>query len=297
MHNNQHSTACIIMAALINAVEIAKKEMKKLKVVISGAGASGYAVANLMPEYGIKKKNIINCDSKGVIYEGRKENMNEYKERIATKTDARTLEEAIKDADVFVGVSVKDVFTPEMLLSMKDDPIVFAMANPCPEIKPELAKETRKDVIIATGRSDYPNQVLDAMVYPFIFRGALDVGAKIINLEMKKAAIDSLVKLAHEEVTQHVKDAYERQDMEFGRDYLIPTPFDSRLLVPVSYAVARAAYESGNSTKHPADWEEYKQKLHDRVEAKQIAINKKVEQDKVNFEQLFKLVRQNTVGF
>lgn len=296
MHNNQHSTACIIMAALINAAEITEKDLSDLKVVISGAGASGYAVATLMPEYDIPKDNIILVDSKGVIYEGREENMNPYKERVAAKTDLRTLEEAIEGADVFVGVSTKDVLTPEMLLSMNRDPIIFAMANPDPEIKPELAKSTREDVIICTGRSDYPNQVLDAMIYPFLFRGALDVGAKTINIEMKKAAIETLVDLAHEEVPDQVKKAYGKDDMEFGREHLIPTPFDHRLLVPVSYAVARAAFESGNSTKHPSDWDVYKQKLQDRVDAKQKAIAHKVDQDKVIYEKVGKLMRKNSVG-
>jgi malate dehydrogenase (oxaloacetate-decarboxylating)(NADP+) len=296
MHSNQHSTACIIVAALINATEITKKDMKDIKVVISGAGASGYAVATLLPEYKVLHDNIIAVDSKGVIYKGREDNMNKYKEKIAADTTHRTLEDAIKDADVFIGVSTSNVLSADMLKSMAKDPIVFAMANPNPEIKPELAHETRDDVIMATGRSDYPNQVLDAMVYPFIFRGALDVGAKFINMEMKKAAIESLVELAHKEVTQGVKDAYKRDHMEFGKEYLIPTPFDSRLLVPVSYAVAKAAVDSGNSTKTPGDWEEYKKHLQVRVDAKIKAIAKKVEQDKEDYEQVGKLVRKNTIG-
>ena len=293
MHNNQHSTACIIMAALINAVEVTKKEMGSLKVVVSGAGASGYAVSTLMPEYGIHSDSIILVDSQGVIYKGRTENMNEYKEKVASETEARTLEDAIKDADVFIGVSTKDVLTPDMLKSMASDPIVFAMANPCPEIDPKLAKETRDDVIIATGRSDYPNQVLDAMIYPFLYRGALDVGAKTINTEMKKAAVQALVEIAHDEVPKAVKDAYENQDMTFGKEYLIPTPFDTRLLVPVSMAVAKAAADSGNSTKAPANWDDYKKELQARVDAKQKAIATKVEQDKANFEHVYKANRDN----
>jgi malate dehydrogenase (oxaloacetate-decarboxylating)(NADP+) len=296
MHNNQHSTACVILATLINAVEITKKKMEDLKVAICGAGASGISVAKLMPEYGINKDSIIVCDSKGVIYKGRKEGMNKYKEQVAADTEARTLEDAVKDADVFVGVSTKDILTPDMLKSMNDDPIVFAMANPYPEIKPELAKETRDDVIIATGRSDYPNQVLDTMVFPFIFRGALDVGAKIINLEMKKAAIKALVDLAHREVPQAVKDAYDKDTMEFGREYLIPTPFDHRLLVEVSFAVAKAAADSGNHTKKDPDWSKYKDELETRVKAKQEAIAKKVEKNKERFEKVYKLIRKNTIG-
>ena len=283
------------MAALINAIEIVEKDMETIKVVICGAGASGIATAKLMHQYQIKPTNIIVVDSKGVIYNGREDGMNKYKKQIAIDTELRTLEEAVADADVFIGVSSKDLLTPDMLKSMSRDPIVFAMANPDPEIRPELAKETRDDVIIATGRSDYPNQVLDAMVYPFIFRAALDVGAKNINLEMKKAAVESLVKLAHEDVPQQVKDAYGKEDMKFGREYLIPTPFDHRLLVDVSFAVAKAACESGNSTKWYDDWDHYKKALNVRVEAKQKAISKKVKKDKENYEKLFKYVKSNTV--
>jgi malate dehydrogenase (oxaloacetate-decarboxylating)(NADP+) len=294
MHNNQHSTACVIMATLINAVEVTKKSMGTLKVAVCGAGASGISTAKFMLEYGINKNNIIVVDSKGVIYKGRTDNMNKYKEQVAADTEARTLEDAVKDADVFIGVSTKDILTAEMLQSMNKDPIVFAMANPDPEIKPELAKETREDVIIATGRSDYPNQVLDTMVFPFIFRAALDTGAKVINLEMKKAAVQALVDLAREEVPQHVKDAYEKETMEFGKEHLIPTPFDTRLLVKVSYAVAKAAIDSGNSTRNQ-NWEEYTKELEARVKAKQEAIAKKVEKNKERFDQVFSVIRKNTI--
>ena len=295
MHNNQHSTACVIMATLINAVEVTKRELKSIKVCVSGAGASGISIAKLLREYDIPKENITVVDSKGVIYTGRTEGMNKYKELVATETEARTLEEAVNGADVFIGVSTKDILTPDMLKSMNDNPIVFAMANPDPEIRPEVAKETREDVIIATGRSDYPNQVLDTMVFPFFFRGALDVGAKHFTLEMKKAAIEALVQVARLEVPQHVKDAYNRQDMEFGKDYLIPTPFDHRLLLEVSYAVAKAAVDNGNSTISPKNWEEYKEKLEERLESKHKEMKEKVDRANERYEKVFKLIRKNTI--
>lgn len=295
MHNNQHSTACVIVATLLNAVEVTKKDMAEIKIVICGAGASGISTAKLLPEYNVKPEHIVVVDSKGVLYKGRSDNMNEYKEQVTVETESRTLADACKGADVFIGVSTKDLLTPDMLKSMNDNPIVFAMANPDPEIKPELAKETRDDVIIATGRSDYPNQILDTMIFPFIFRGALDVGAKVINLEMKKAAIDALIRVTRAEVPSEVKEAYEREDMEFGRDYLIPTPFDHRLLLEVSYAVAKAASESGNSTKPYSNWDDYKEKLEKRVKAKQEAIAAKVESNKERYEKVFKFIRDNAV--
>lgn len=295
MHNNQHSTACVIVATLLNAVEVTKKDMSEIKIVICGAGASGISTAKLLPEYNVKPEHIVVVDSQGVLYKGRHDNMNEYKEKVTVETEARTLADACKGADVFIGVSTKDLLTPDMLKSMNDNPIVFALANPDPEIKPELAKQTRDDVIIATGRSDYPNQILDTMIFPFIFRGALDVGAKVINLEMKKAAIDALIRITHAEVPHEVKEAYEREDMEFGRDYLIPTPFDHRLLLEVSYAVAKAASDSGNSTKPYSNWDEYKEKLEKRVKAKQEAMAAKVERNKERYEKVFKFIRDNAV--
>lgn len=295
MHNNQHSTACVIMATLINAVEVTKRELKNIKVCVSGAGASGISIAKLLKEYDIPQENIIVVDSKGVIYKGRTEGMNEYKEQVAIDTPHRTLQEAVSGSDVFIGVSTKDILTPDMLKSMSDDPIVFAMANPDPEIKPELARETRPDVIIATGRSDYPNQVLDTMVFPFFFRGALDVGAKHFTLEMKKAAVEALVRVARMEVPDHVKDAYSRQDMEFGKDYLIPTPFDHRLLLEVSYAVAKAAVDNGNSTISITNWEDYKAKLEARVEGKHKEMAEKVEIAQTRYEKVYKMIRSNTI--
>jgi malate dehydrogenase (oxaloacetate-decarboxylating)(NADP+) len=295
MHNNQHSTACVITATLINACHVSKKDMKDIQVVVCGAGASGYSVAMLLPEFGIPKENIVTVDSTGVIYDGRWKGMNKYKERIAVVTKKRTLKDVVKGSDVFIGVSSKDILTPEMLLSMNENPIVFAMSNPDPEINVELAKSTRADVIIATGRSDYPNQILDTMVFPFFFRGALDVGAKTFNLEMKKAVIQTLVKVARMEVPEHVKQAYGRTDMAFGKDYLIPTAFDHRLLVEVSYAVARAAHDSGNSTKPYEHLENYKESLQKRVNEKVAEIKLKVDKARERYDSVLKFIRSNTV--
>jgi malate dehydrogenase (oxaloacetate-decarboxylating)(NADP+) len=295
MHNNQHSTACVITATLINACDVSKKDMKNIQVVVCGAGASGYSIARLLPEFGIPRENIVAVDSTGVIYDGRWAGMNKYKERIAIDTKKRTLKDVVKGSDVFIGVSTKDLLTPLMLQSMNENPIVFAMSTPEPEINVDLAKSTRADVIIATGRSDYPNQILDTMVFPFFFRGALDVGAKTFNLEMKKAVIESLVRIARMEVPDHVKGAYGRPDMVYGRDYLIPTAFDHRLLVEVSYAVARAAHDSGNSTKPYDNWDNYKKALQERVDEKVKEIKAKVDKAKERFDSVLKFIRSNTV--
>mmetsp|Transcript_2250 Transcript_2250/g.2633 ORF Transcript_2250/g.2633 Transcript_2250/m.2633 type:complete len:225 (-) Transcript_2250:46-720(-) len=221
--------------------------------------------------------------------------MNKYKEQVANDTKHRTLEDVVDGADVFIGVSTRDILTPDMLKTMKENPIVFAMANPNPEIDPHVAKETREDVIMATGRSDYPNQILDTMIFPFFFRGALDVGAKSFNLEMKKAAVESVAKVAKMEVPQHVKDAYSNQDMVFGKDYILPTPFDHRLLVEVSYAVAKAAHDSGNTTKPLHNWDAYKEQLDKRVEDKKKNIENQVERSKERYEKVYKFIRANTI--
>src|SRR5687767_7652585 len=207
-HDDQHGTAIISAAALANALEIVGKKHEEIRIVISGAGASAISCAELAISWGVRRENIMLCDSRGVVYKGRKEGMNKYKERFLVETDARTLSDALRGADVFYGLSVANVMTPEMVKSMAKDPIVFAMANPDPEIKPELAKEARKDVIIATGRSDYPNQVNNVLGFPFIFRGALDVRAKAINEEMKFAASRALAALAKEDVPDSVIRAY-----------------------------------------------------------------------------------------
>jgi malate dehydrogenase (oxaloacetate-decarboxylating)(NADP+) len=227
-HDDQHGTAIISGAGLLNAVEVQKKQIDKVRIVVNGAGASGIANANIYVELGVKPENIIMCDSKGVIYKGREIGMNPYKEKYARDTKMRTLAEVMKGADVFVGVSVADVVTKEMIASMNERPIVFAMANPDPEIKYEDALSVRKDLIMATGRSDYPNQINNVLGFPFIFRGALDVRATTINMEMKIAASHSLADLAKEDVPDSVIQAYGNQKMKFGPDYIIPKPFGSR---------------------------------------------------------------------
>jgi len=263
-HDDQHGTAIISGAALLNALEIAGKRIDQVRVVINGAGASGIACARHYLRLGVRRENLILCDSKGVIYKGRKENMNRYKEEFAAETEARTLAEAMKGADVFVGLSVGNCVTPEMLLSMADNPIVFALANPDPEIPYEVAIRTRNDVIMATGRSDYPNQVNNVLGFPFIFRGALDVRATAINEEMKLAATYALANLAKQDVPDAVRRAYGVEDLYFGRDYIIPKPFDSRVLVWVASAVAEAAIRSGVA-QEIIDIGEYKEQLERRL--------------------------------
>ncbi len=263
-HDDQHGTAIISGAALLNALEIAGKKPADVKVVINGAGAAALACAQHYTNLGIRRENITMCDSKGVIYKGRPEGMNRYKERFAADTDARTLEEAMKGADIFFGLSVANCVTPEMLRSMADNPIVFAMANPDPEIPYDVAMETRSDVIMATGRSDYPNQVNNVLGFPFLFRGALDVRATAINDEMKLAATKALATLAKEDVPDSVCRAYGVDRIEFGRDYIIPKPFDYRVLIWVASAVAQAAMDSGVA-QEPVEIEEYKLELERRL--------------------------------
>jgi malate dehydrogenase (oxaloacetate-decarboxylating)(NADP+) len=263
-HDDQHGTAIISGAALLNAVELAGKRLDQIKVVINGAGASGIACAHHYLRLGVRPENLILCDSKGVIYKGRKEGMNRYKEQFARETDARTLADALRGADVFCGLSVANCVTPEMLLSMADNPIVFAMANPDPEIAWELAVATRDDVIMATGRSDYPNQVNNVLGFPFIFRGALDVRATAINEEMKLAATHALATLARQDVPDSVRRAYGVERIEFGRDYIIPKPFDHRVLLWVAPAVARAAMETGVAQLR-IDIDEYREQLERRL--------------------------------
>ncbi len=263
-HDDQHGTAIISGAALLNAVEIAGKRIGEVKVVINGAGASGIACAEHYVRLGVRRENITMCDTKGVVYKGRAQGMNKYKERFAQETDKRTLEDAMQGADVFFGLSAANVVTPEMLLRMAENPIVFAMANPDPEITYELAVATRKDVIMATGRSDYPNQVNNVLGFPFIFRGALDVRATAINDEMKLAATRALAALAKEDVPDQVRRIYGVERMEFGREYIIPKPFDSRVLIRVAAAVAEAAMASGVAQVQ-VNIEEYKDALERRL--------------------------------
>jgi malate dehydrogenase (oxaloacetate-decarboxylating)(NADP+) len=259
-HDDQHGTAIISGAALLNALELVGKDIGKIRVVVNGAGAAGIACAEHSVRLGVKRENVILCDTKGVIYKGRTAGMNPYKERFATRASARSLVEAMENADVFFGLSVKDAVTADMLRSMAARPIVFAMANPDPEIAYEEAKASRDDVILATGRSDYPNQVNNVLGFPFIFRGALDVRATVINEEMKLAATRALAALAKEDVPDSVCRAYGVARLRFGPEYLIPKPFDPRVLVWESAAVARAAMETGVA-QEPIEIEFYREQL------------------------------------
>ncbi|MEP5340598.1 MAG: NADP-dependent malic enzyme [Algibacter sp.] len=264
MHDDQHGTAIISAAALINALEITKKDIDKVNIVISGAGAAAISCSRLYQACGAKRENMVMLDSKGVIRDDRG-NLTSQKAEFATHRKIDTLDEAMVDADVFIGLSMADIVTPEMLLVMADEPIVFAMANPNPEIKYQLAVDTRDDIIMATGRSDHPNQVNNVLGFPFIFRGALDVRASCINEEMKMAAVNALAKLAKEPVPEQVNVAYGKTRLTFGKDYIIPKPFDPRLIAEVPPAVAKAAMESGVAKKPILDWEKYKETLRERL--------------------------------
>ena len=243
-HDDQHGTAVICAAGLINALYLSDKKIEEVKIVLNGAGAAGIACIELLKFMGARHENCIVCDTKGVIFQGRTEGMNQWKSAHAAKTKARTLAEALDGADVFVGVSVKGAVTQEMLKTMAKDPVIFAMANPDPEITPEEAHEVRVDAIVATGRSDYPNQVNNVLGFPYLFRGALDIHARAINEEMKIACATALAELAREDVPDEVAVAYGRE-LKFGRDYIIPTPFDPRLIFRVPPAVAKAGMQTG----------------------------------------------------
>ncbi len=264
-HDDQHGTAIISGAALLNAVEVAGKRLDEVRVVFCGAGASGIACASFYLSLGVRPENLLMVDSKGVIYAGRTQGMNPYKERFAVDTDLRTLEDAMRGADIFTGVSVKGMVTPEMVATMAENPIIFAMANPDPEITPEEALSVRSDVIMATGRSDYPNQVNNVLGFPFIFRGALDVASTGINEEMKRAAAHALADLAREDVPDSVIRAYGGKPFKFGREYLIPKPFDYRVLLWEAPAVAQAAIDSGLARKPYASREDYVRQLEERL--------------------------------
>ncbi len=259
-HDDQHGTAIISGAALLNGLELVGKQIDKVRVVVSGAGASAISCSELAVRMGVSRENILLVDSKGVVYRGREAGMNEYKLHFANDTPARTLADAVKGADVFYGLSVADVLTPEMVRSMASKPLIFAMANPDPEIKYELAKEARPDAIVATGRSDYPNQINNVLGFPFIFRGALDVRATAINEEMKVAAAHSLADLAKQDVPDSVLAAYGVTSLRFGPDYIIPKPFDPRVLLWEAPAVAEAAMGSGVA-RRKIDPEEYRDEL------------------------------------
>ena len=263
-HDDQHGTAIISGAAFINALELVGKDVDRVKVVFMGAGAAGVACANLYLALGVRKENLRMVDSRGVIYKGRTAGMNKYKEQFAADTDERTLEDAMKGADAFVGVSSKDLVTKDMVRSMADNPVIFAMANPDPEITYEDAKAARSDAIMATGRSDYPNQVNNVLGFPFIFRGALDVHARKINMEMKLAASHALAALAKEQVPDSVSNAYGGKHLKFGPDYIIPKPFDPRILIWEATAVAETAMETGVARK-TIDIDKYKIELENRL--------------------------------
>ncbi|MBP6177282.1 MAG: NADP-dependent malic enzyme [Anaerolineales bacterium] len=259
-HDDQHGTAIIFSAALANVLELIGKKHDEIKMVICGAGAAGISCAKMAKLWGVRKENITMLDIKGVIYKGRTDGMNKYMEEFAVDTDHRTLAEAVRGCDVFLGLSAANVLTPDMVKSMANDPVVFALANPDPEIKPELAKAARKDIILATGRSDYPNQVNNVLGFPFIFRGALDVRAKAINDEMKYAASKALAALAKEDVPDSVLRAYGLENLKFGRDYIIPKPFDPRVLLWEAPAVAEAAMKTGVARKN-IDLDKYREQL------------------------------------
>ncbi len=264
MHDDQHGTAIISAAALLNACELQRKKMDKIKIVVNGAGAAAISCTRLYVSLGAKKENIVMCDRSGVIRNTR-ENLDEIKAEFATSRKLDTLEEAMKDSDVFIGLSSANCVTAEMLKSMAKNPIVFAMSNPDPEIAYELALSSRKDLIMATGRSDYPNQVNNVLGFPYIFRGALDVRATGINEEMKVAAVKAIAELAKKSVPEAVNMAYNEKNIKFGKDYIIPKPMDSRLLTNVSIAVAKAAIESGVARKVIGDWEAYEEELKRRM--------------------------------
>src|SRR5690606_1533141 len=264
MHDDQHGTAIISAAALLNALELTNRKIEEAKIVISGAGAAAISCSRLYQSFGAKRENMVMLDSKGVIRDDR-ENLSSEKAEFATHRKIDTLEEAMVDADVFIGLSMANIVSPEMLLSMAKDPIVFAMANPNPEIDYQLAIDTRDDIIMATGRSDHPNQVNNVLGFPFIFRGALDVRATKINEEMKKAAVVALAELAKENVPEQVNIAYGETRLAFGRDYIIPKPSDPRLIAEVPPAVAKAAMESGVATNPIENWDKYRDELLERL--------------------------------
>jgi malate dehydrogenase (oxaloacetate-decarboxylating)(NADP+) len=280
-HDDQHGTAIISGAALVNALELSNKKVENIKVVVSGAGAAAIACAKFYQSLGVKNENIFMFDSRGLIYEGRA-GMNPYKAIFAQDKDYGTLEEVIKGADLFLGVSVKDILTQDMVRSMADHPVIFAMANPDPEITFDAARQARPDCIMGTGRSDYPNQINNVSGFPFIFRGALDVRASTINEEMKIAAARALAELAKEEIPQEVLDAYGMKSMTYGPDYILPKPLDPRLILHVAPAVAQAAIDSGVA-RISLDMNTYAAELEKRLHASQKRIETAVAGYKLGF--------------
>jgi malate dehydrogenase (oxaloacetate-decarboxylating)(NADP+) len=264
-HDDQHGTAIIAAAGLINALHLTDRGLKETKLVVNGAGAAGIACIELVKAMGLPQRNVVLCDTKGVVYQGRKEGMNQWKSAHAANTKARTLEEALEGADVFFGLSVAGAVTKAMVKSMADKPIIFAMANPEPEIRPEEVFAVRSDAIVATGRSDYPNQVNNVLGFPYIFRGALDVQARTINEAMKIAAAEALARLARSEVPDEVAAAYGGNRPRYGRDYIIPAPFDPRLISAIPTAVAKAAMDSGVARRTIVDMDGYAARLSARL--------------------------------
>ncbi len=262
-HDDQHGTAIVVAAALLNGLELTGKKIEDVKVVVNGAGAAAIACSSLIRSLGVK--HIVMCDTKGVIYKGRSAGMNPWKETFAAETEARTLAEAVKGADVFLGLSVKGVLTGDMVKTMATRPMIFAMANPDPEITPDEAHAAVPDAIVATGRSDYPNQINNILGFPYIFRGALDVRASTVNEEMKLAAAHALAELARRPVPEEVKKAYRGKDLSFGPEYIIPVPFDPRLIEVVPPAIAKAAADTGVARKPIADFDAYAEALKARL--------------------------------
>ncbi len=263
MHDDQHGTAIISAAALKNAIDITEKDISKVKIVVNGAGAAAISCTRLYLKLGVKRENVVMCDSKGVIRKDRG-NLTSQKDEFATDRDLNTLEEAMQDSDVFIGLSKGNIVSPEMLLSMAKNPIVFAMANPVPEIEYDVAIATRKDIIMATGRSDHPNQVNNVLGFPFIFRGALDVRATKINEEMKLAAVHALADLAKKSVPEQVNIVYDEVSLTYGKEYIIPKPFDPRLIYEIPPAIAKAAMDSGVALEPISDWDRYREELMER---------------------------------
>jgi len=281
-HDDQHGTAIVSAAAIYNGLRIVEKRIEDIKIVVTGAGAASIACVNLLVTMGLQKNNVRMIDRNGVIYKGREAGMNPWKEDYASETSDRTLDDAIIDADLFLGLSGPGILKASMIKKMAPKPLVLAMSNPTPEIMPELAKKTRPDAIIATGRSDFPNQVNNVLCFPFIFRGALDCGATIINDEMKKACVMAIADLAHREASPEVTEAYAGEDLKFGPDYLIPKPFDPRLIEEVPLAVVKAAMASGVATRPIEDLEAYRNKLHSYVNRSQLFMQPMIERAKKN---------------
>ena len=265
-HDDQHGTSIIAAAGLINACDLTGRALKDVRIVVNGAGAAAIACIELAKAMGVAPDHVIMCDSKGVVYQGREEGMNQWKSAHALDTDKRTLAEALDGADAFLGLSVKGAVTPEMVKGMAKNPIIFAMANPDPEITPEDVAKVRNDAIMATGRSDYPNQINNVLGFPFIFRGALDVRATTINDDMKIAAARALANLAREDVPDEVAAAYSGRKLKYGREYIIPVPFDPRLIAAVPPAVAQAAMDSGVAQKPIPDMDSYRTELSARLD-------------------------------